>query len=65
MFHRERDASKVALAALIERLRARGFTLLDIQWVTPHLQQFGAVEIARADYLQRLGAALAREAQFA
>ena len=65
MFHRVTDASKVALAALVERLRARGFTLLDIQWVTPHLQQFGAVEIARADYLQRLGAALAREAQFA
>ncbi len=64
MSHRVTDASKVALAALIERLRARGFTLLDIQWVTPHLQQFGAVEIARAEYLQRLADALAREAAF-
>ena len=64
MFHRVTDASKVALAALVERLRARGFTLLDIQWVTPHLQQFGAVEITRADYLKRLAAALARTATF-
>ena len=48
MFHVETDASKVALAALVERLRARDFTLLDLQWVTPHLAQFGAVEIRRA-----------------
>jgi leucyl/phenylalanyl-tRNA--protein transferase len=64
MFHRVTDASKVALAALVDRLRTRDFTLLDIQWVTPHLQQFGAVEIARTEYLQRLGAALARAAAF-
>src|SRR6187402_2868 len=49
MFHRETDASKVALVALVERLRMRGFTLLDTQWVTPHLEQFGAIEIPRDD----------------
>ena len=65
MFHRETDASKVALVALVERLRAREFTLLDIQWVTPHLLQFGAVEIARAEYLRRLSEALAIDARFA
>lgn len=58
MFHRETNASKVAFAALIDRLRDRGFTLLDTQWVTPHLEQFGAVEISRADYLRRLQASL-------
>lgn len=65
MFHRETDASKVALVALVERLIAGGFTLLDTQWVTPHLQQFGAVEIPRADYLRRLALALRRNATFA
>jgi leucyl/phenylalanyl-tRNA--protein transferase len=64
MFHRVTDASKVALAALVERMRARGFALLDVQWVTPHLQQFGAVEIARSDYLQRLARALALDVAF-
>jgi len=54
MFHRETDASKVALVALVERLRARGYTLLDTQWVTPHLEQFGAIEIPRDDYLKLL-----------
>ncbi len=65
MFHRETDASKVALVALVERLIAGGFTLLDTQWVTPHLQQFGAAEIPRADYLRRLALALRRNATFA
>lgn len=64
MFHRETDASKVALAALVDRLRRHGFVLLDTQWVTPHLEQFGAVEIPRAEYLRRLKAALGRESQF-
>ncbi len=64
MFHTATDASKIALVALIERLRARGFTLLDTQWVTPHLQQFGAIEIPRPDYLQRLEASLALEVRF-
>jgi leucyl/phenylalanyl-tRNA--protein transferase len=65
MFHVETDASKVALAALVDRLRARDFVLLDLQWVTPHLAQFGAVEIRRGDYLRQLRAALARRCTFA
>jgi len=64
MFHRATDASKFALAALVERLRARGFTLLDIQWVTPHLTQFGAVEIPRKEYLKQLAAATNGECRF-
>jgi leucyl/phenylalanyl-tRNA--protein transferase len=58
MFHTETDASKVALVTLVEHMQDRGFTLLDIQWVTPHLARFGAVEIPRADYLIRLAEAL-------
>jgi len=58
MFHRATDASKLALAALVDRLRTRGFALLDIQWVTPHLEQFGAMEISRKDYLKRLAKAV-------
>ena len=58
MFHTVTDASKVALVALVERLRARGYTLLDIQWTTPHLKTFGAMDITRNDYLQRLSASL-------
>ena len=65
MFHVETDASKVALVALVERLRAHGFGLLDLQWVTPHLAQFGAVEIRRGRYLQQLEQALARPVRFA
>lgn len=65
MFHTETDASKIALVTLVERMRARGFTLLDIQWVTPHLERFGAVEIPRAEYLIRLAEALDIEATFA
>lgn len=64
MFHRVTDASKVALAALVERLRARGFTLLDTQWTTGHLEQFGAIEIPRRRYLQLLAQALAQPAEF-
>ena len=65
MFHRPdigRDASKVALVALVERLRSAGppDRLLDVQWVTPHLASLGVVEISRAEYLQRLAAALHR-----
>jgi leucyl/phenylalanyl-tRNA--protein transferase len=65
MFHVETDASKVALVALVERLRARGFQLLDLQWVTPHLAQFGAVYVSRQRYLQFLAHALARACRFA
>jgi leucyl/phenylalanyl-tRNA---protein transferase len=64
MFHTATDASKIALVTLIERLRDRGFTLLDTQWVTPHLEQFGAIEIPRPDYLQRLEASLPLEVKF-
>jgi leucyl/phenylalanyl-tRNA---protein transferase len=64
MFHRVPDASKAALVGLVERLRARGFVLLDTQWVTGHLLQFGAIEITRRRYLRRLDAALAVGADF-
>jgi leucyl/phenylalanyl-tRNA--protein transferase len=64
MFHRVRDASKVALAELVARLTRRGFLLLDTQWVTPHLEQFGAVEIPRRDYLHLLKRALTKECAF-
>ena len=65
MFHRETDASKVALVALVDRLRSRGYRLVDTQWVTPHLEQFGAVEIPRDRYLQLLDASLAEDCTFA
>lgn len=64
MFSRVRDASKVALVALVERLRARGYTLLDTQFLTGHLARFGAVEIPRAEYLHRLAVALHRHCTF-
>jgi leucyl/phenylalanyl-tRNA--protein transferase len=58
MFHRVRDASKVALVGLVEHLRAKKFALLDTQWLTPHLQQFGAIEISREHYLKLLNRAV-------
>jgi leucyl/phenylalanyl-tRNA--protein transferase len=64
MFHRATDASKVALVALVERLRARSFALLDTQWTTPHLQQFGACEIPRREYLWQLEQALKLDRRF-
>jgi len=64
MFHRATDASKVALAALVERMKSRGFTLLDVQWVTPHLEQFGAIEIPRSHYLRVLNTAVQVDARF-
>jgi leucyl/phenylalanyl-tRNA--protein transferase len=64
MFSRERDASKVALAHLVARLKAGGFTLLDSQFLTSHLAQFGAIEIPRDDYLAMLEDAVSREATF-
>ncbi|MEO7192468.1 MAG: leucyl/phenylalanyl-tRNA--protein transferase [Vicinamibacterales bacterium] len=65
MFHRVTDASKVALVALVDRLVRHGFSLLDTQWVTPHLEQFGAIEIPRPEYLRRLHLALSRPCRFA
>ena len=58
MFHHVRDASKIALCALAERLRARRFALLDTQWLTPHLEKFGAIEIPRPEYLHLLNMAV-------
>ena len=61
MFHRRSDASKVALAALFDRLRARGYELFDTQFVTEHTARLGAIEIPRAEYLRRLRRALRRK----
>jgi leucyl/phenylalanyl-tRNA--protein transferase len=64
MFSVETDASKVALLYLVERLKAGGFILLDTQFITAHLERFGAVEISRADYAEHLAAALKIRANF-
>jgi leucyl/phenylalanyl-tRNA--protein transferase len=64
MFHRERDCSKLALVHLVARLRAGGFTLLDTQFVTDHLKQFGAIAIPQEDYRRLLKAAIDRPATF-
>jgi leucyl/phenylalanyl-tRNA---protein transferase len=65
MFSRSTDASKVALAFAVHRLRAGGFQLFDTQFLTPHLASLGGIEIARADYHRRLAEALAADASFA
>jgi leucyl/phenylalanyl-tRNA---protein transferase len=65
MFHRARDASKIALVHLVARLKAGGFVLLDTQFVTDHLKMFGASELTRRQYHRRLEAALAVAADFA
>ena len=64
MFHRVDNASKVALVHLVRRLRAGGFVLLDTQYVTDHLKQFGVVEISGAQYERRLAEALGGEARW-
>lgn len=64
MFHRRTHASKVALVWLSRILQAGGFSLLDTQWTTPHLAQFGAIEVPRARYLRLLAAAVERPAIF-
>lgn len=64
MFFRVSGASKVALVALVARLRARGYRLLDTQWSTPHLERFGAMEIPRRRYLRELDAALKLACRF-
>jgi leucyl/phenylalanyl-tRNA--protein transferase len=64
MFSRRRDASKVALIHLVARLLAGGYQLLDAQFMTEHLTQFGATEISRLDYHRRLALALSAEADF-
>jgi leucyl/phenylalanyl-tRNA--protein transferase len=65
MFHHARDASKVALVHLVARLRAGGYRLLDTQFVTDHLQIFGATAVSRRQYHKLLEAAIARRADFA
>jgi len=64
MFHRRRDASKVALVHLVDRMRDRGYQLLDVQFMTPHLARFGAIEIPNREYLRRLREALALSCRF-
>jgi len=64
MFHHVRDASKVALVHLVERLRSGGFVLLDTQFVTPHLQRFGAIEVERNEYLCLLAEATATDGKW-
>jgi len=65
MFHRSRDASKVALVHLVARLKAGGYRLLDTQFVTEHLRTFGAVDVSRPVYHKLLDAALVGEGDFA
>lgn len=64
MFSRKTDGSKIALAYLIHRLKHTGFKLFDTQFITPHLQSLGAVEISRADYHQKLRHALRNNGDF-
>ena len=64
MFSRATDASKVALVALVERLKERGFVLLDTQFVTEHLQRFGVTAVHRSDYDAMLAGALEGTARF-
>lgn len=64
MFSRATDSSKIALVHLVERLRAGGFILLDTQFMTEHLQRFGAVEIPRREYQRQLQSALLAPARF-
>lgn len=64
MFSARADASKIALAYLVDRLRLAGFRLFDTQFLTPHLASLGAVEIPRTEYRSRLAAALLLDADF-
>ena len=64
MYHAKTDASKVALVGLVERLSERGYTLLDIQWLTSHLAQFGAIEVPRSIYMKLLTDAIKVDRSF-
>ena len=64
MFHRRTDASKMAMAHLVERLNAGGFVLLDTQFLTDHLVSLGGIEISRADYEDQLARATALDADW-
>jgi leucyl/phenylalanyl-tRNA--protein transferase len=65
MFHRVTDASKAALTILVEHLRQRGYSLLDVQWTNSHTRSLGASELPRGAYMQRLAEATARQVTFA
>ena len=65
MFYRVNNASKVAMVHLVHRLRAHGFLLLDVQFMTDHLRRFGAIEIPRLDYETRLTQAIRQPCSFA
>jgi leucyl/phenylalanyl-tRNA--protein transferase len=65
MFSRRTDASKIALVHLVKHLKERGYTLFDIQFMTPHLKRFGAIEIPRRQYRERLADAVTRDVTFA
>jgi leucyl/phenylalanyl-tRNA--protein transferase len=58
MFHLKRDASKVALMGLVDAMISSNMTLLDVQWLTPHLQSLGVIELPRRAYLDRLSQAI-------
>jgi leucyl/phenylalanyl-tRNA--protein transferase len=64
MFSWVTDSSKIALVHLVEHLRRRNYVLLDTQFVTPHLEQFGVIELPREEYKARLARALAARVQF-
>jgi leucyl/phenylalanyl-tRNA--protein transferase len=64
MFHRQRDASKVALVHLVNRLREREFELLDTQATTSHLRRFGCVDVPAREYLRRLRQAITKHRAF-
>ncbi len=64
MFHTVTNASKIALCALVTRLSERGYRLLDLQWLTAHLAQFGAVEVSRREYMRRLAGAMEIDCAF-
>jgi leucyl/phenylalanyl-tRNA--protein transferase len=64
MFHTRTDASKIAFASLVHHLRARGFVLFDVQVLTDHLESLGCVEIARSEYLDRVGPAVRADVVF-
>lgn len=65
MFSRKTDASKTCLVQLVQRLKQQGFTLLDTQFTTAHLERFGVVEIVKNDYLKLLEVAISQDAEFA
>lgn len=64
MFSRQHDASKVALVSLVNRLKERGFELLDTQFITPHLSRFGTIEIPKTEYIQMLKSAIRKQTSF-